>query len=237
MALHPLPAPDFLEFTLPEGHCCLITDDGSRTSVALAEQLAQQGWDVVLLSFSPTVIEPEPRKIPSDIAHVTLDTMTEAALQKTLGAVADAHGPVSAFVHVHPVFDENMLFDKRERSIVKQVFLAAKHLQPALTGAATQGRAVFMTVTRLDGALGLDGTQTYGAIGAGLPGLTKSLSLEWQHVFCRAVDLDPTISAESAAQTISAEMHDPDRLIIEVGCGPKGRVTVKRSPQERMEHA
>ncbi len=32
-----LPAPDFLEFTMPANHICLITDDGTPTSIELAQ--------------------------------------------------------------------------------------------------------------------------------------------------------------------------------------------------------
>ena len=85
-----------------------------------------------------------------------------------------------------------------------------------------------MTVTRLDGALGLSGSADLGVIGAGLPGLVKSLSLEWEEVFCRAVDVAPILAAEDAAQAVIAELDDPDRLLVEVGRGPAGRVTLKR---------
>lgn len=232
VALRPLPAPDFLECTLPEGHCCLLTDDGSRTSIVLASSLARQGWNPVLLSFPPTVVTPEPREMPADVALATLDAMTDAALQAQLTMITEAHGPVGAFIHLHPAFDADAdvtHFDERERAIVKQVFLMAKYLQPTLTGATASGRAAFITVTRLDGALGLGGTSDYSVIGGGLPGLTKSLSLEWKHVFCRAVDLDPAMIPTDAAQAVIAELHDPNRLIVEVGRGPKGRVTLVRS--------
>jgi hypothetical protein len=193
----------------------------------------------VLLSFPPNVVMPKPREMPANVAQATFDVMADAALQAQLAAITEAHGPVGAFIHLHPAFDADaqvLRFDERERNVVKQVFLMAKYLQPALTAAAARGRAAFMTVTRLDGALGLGGTNDYSVIGGGLPGLTKSLSLEWEHVFCRAVDLDPITSPEDAAQAVVAELHDPNRLIVEVGRGPNSRVTPVRSVQERMEH-
>ncbi|MGC9400137.1 MAG: hypothetical protein ACP5HM_13500 [Anaerolineae bacterium] len=230
MTLHPLPAPDILEYTLPEGHCCLITDDGSRMSTALASALARRDWKPVLLSFPPTVVTPEPRELPAGVAQMTLDAMSEAALQAQLTAITETYGPVGALIHLHPTFKSTQgLFDARERAIVKQVFLLAKHLQPTFAAAAPQDRAAFMTVTRLDGALGLRGRGDGSLVGAGLPGLVKSLNLEWAGVFCRAVDLDPAMAPEDAARAIVAELHDPNRLIVEVGRGPQGRVTPMRS--------
>jgi len=234
VSLHPLPAPDFLEYTLPEGHCCLITDDGSRTSLVLAERLAEQGWPVVLLSFPPDIVASQPwEETPAGVAHGMLDSMTEPALQAKVAAITAEHGPAGAFIHLHPTFDAGAtLFEERERAIVKQIFLMAKHLQPALTGAAAHGRAVFMTVTRLDGALGLGGREAFGVIGGGLPGLVKSLNFEWEQVFCRAVDLEPSIASERAAQLVLAELHDPNRLIVEVGHGTQGRVTLKAQRED-----
>lgn len=46
-----LPPPDSLDFDLPEGHICLITDDGSLTTSQVAELLTDKGWKVVVLSF------------------------------------------------------------------------------------------------------------------------------------------------------------------------------------------
>ncbi|HOC21407.1 MAG TPA: SDR family oxidoreductase [Anaerolineae bacterium] len=229
VTLHPLPAPDVLEYVLAGGHCCLVTDDGGPLSAAVVQALARRGWPVVLWRFPEAVVAPQPRTLPSDITQVQLEAMTESALQEQLALITETCGPVGAFIHLHPAFETaDSLFDERERAVVKQVFLLAKHLQPALTGAAARGRVAFMTVTRLDGALGLSGSNDFGVIGAGLPGLVKSLSLEWEEVFCRAVDVAPILAAEDAAQAVIAELDDPDRLLVEVGRGPAGRVTLKR---------
>ena len=215
VTLHPLPAPDVLEYVLAGGHCCLVTDDGGPLSAAVVQALARRGWPVVLWRFPEAVVAPQPRTLPSDITQVQLEAMTESALQEQLALITETCGPVGAFIHLHPAFETaDSLFDERERAVVKQVFLLAKHLQPALTGAAARGRAAFMTVTRLDGALGLSGSNDFGVIGAGLPGLVKSLSLEWEEVFCRAVDVAPILAAEDAAQAVIAELDDPDRLLV-----------------------
>ena len=101
----------------------------------------------------------------------------------------------------------------------------AKHLGDSLTAAAKAGRGYFMTVARLDGEFGL-GTGSFGAIGGGLFGLTKTLSREWHDVYCRALDLVPHLDADSAVKHILAELQDPNRLLSEVAYGLRGRSTL-----------
>jgi hypothetical protein len=84
-----------------------------------------------------------------------------------------------------------------------------------------------MTVTRLDGALGLGGGSDLGVVGAGLSGLTKTLRLEWPGVACRALDIAPQIDVEDAVDAIVSELRDPDRSIVEVGYGDEGRLTLE----------
>ena len=112
-----------------------------------------------------------------------------------------------------------------EKAIVKEVFLLAKHLKDSLSAAASAGRSYFMTVARLDGEFGL-GSGSFGAISGGLFGLTKTLSHEWQSVYCRALDLVPHIDPDTVVHYIIAELQDPNRLITEVAYGLRGRMTL-----------
>ena len=56
--------------------------------------------------------------------------------------------------------------------------------------------------------------------------LTKTLNLEWPQVYCRAIDVHPGYDAQQTAAYIVAELHDPNRLVTEVGYGNHGRVTL-----------
>ncbi len=98
-------------------------------------------------------------------------------------------------------------------------FLLAKAVSPLLTQAP---RASFLAVTQLDGALGTRSPQ--GWMDRGVTGLTKTLSREWPHRFCRTVDLSPELSPEQATQHLLAEAQDPDRRLLEAGWSPSGRV-------------
>ncbi len=192
-----LPAPDFLEVKLPEGHVCLVNDDGTPLTAALMDALTMRGWRVVL--WSPA----------SDPARVA--------------AILETHGPVAAFIHLNPP-DDSVLFSAADEARLKQVFLLAGRLKTALTESAQRGWAAWLTVTRLDGALGLTGSGS--PVAGGFFGLTKTLALEWPDVHCRTVDLAPDLPVERAVACVLAELHDPNRRLVEVGWSMAGRVTI-----------
>ncbi|WP_168534936.1 hypothetical protein [Anabaena sp. UHCC 0253] len=228
--LKTLPRPDFWEAQLPEGHIGLITDDGSLTTTKLAHTLIEQGWKVVVLSF-PQSLVPEKLPLPVGVTRITLANMSEQHLQLLLQSIITQHGPIGAFIHLHPQFTSekpgDISYPEAEKAIIKQVFLMAKHLKTTLNNAASlAGRTSFCTVAHLDGAFGLEGKQNFSAIAAGLFGLTKSLRWEWPQVFFRAIDLNPTLDPHQSAQYILAELHDSNRYIGEVGYGDQGRVTL-----------
>ncbi|MBN3910061.1 MAG: acyltransferase domain-containing protein [Nostoc sp. NMS1] len=227
--LRSLPQPDYLDFTLPEGHIGLITDDGSLTTYKLTESLIEKGWKVVVISFPQSLIAQQ-APLPTGVTRVTLANLSEEHLQQQLQAIASHCGAIGAFIHLHPIFVGNntasISYNESEKAIVKHVFLMAKHLKPSLNEAARHGRSCFCTVAHLDGAFGLEYKVNFGAIGAGLFGLTKTLRWEWPKVFTRAIDLSPRLDAKQSVQNIIAELHDPNLYISEVGYGSQGRVTI-----------
>ena len=224
-----LPRPDFLDFQLPEGHIALITDDGSLTTSKLVQSLIDFGWKIVVLSFPQSLI-PQQSPLPTGVTRITLEDLSEQHLQQQLKAIAINFGKIGTFIHLHPILEVNqngrVSYLEEEKAIIKQVFLIAKHLKKSLNQTADRGRSCFCTVARLDGAFGLEQQVSFGPIAAGLFGLTKTLNWEWERVFCRAIDLGPEINAESSAQYIRSELHDPNRYITEVAYGRRGRVTL-----------
>jgi len=228
--LRALPRPDFLEAQLPEGHIGLMTDDGSLTTSKLAHTLIEQGWKVVVLSFPQSLVSQQ-LPLPAGVTRVTLANMSEQNLQLLLQSVITKHGPIGAFIHLHPQFTPekpgHIFYPESEKAIVKQVFLMAKHLKTTLNNAALlAGRTSFCTVAHLDGEFGLGNQGNFSVIAAGLFGLTKSLRWEWPQVFFRAIDLNPNLDPHESAEYILAELHDSNRYIGEVGYGSQGRVTL-----------
>jgi polyketide-type polyunsaturated fatty acid synthase PfaA len=225
-----LPPPDQLDFTLPEGHIGVITDDGSLTTSVVVQSLIERGWQIVVLSFPQSVV-PQQAQLPNGVTRITLADWSEELLQDKLSAIATNIGKIAAFIHIHPVFPvkNTISYLETEKAIVKHVFFIAKHLKKSLNEAANYGRSCFCTVARLDGAFGFTHQVNYGVIGAGLFGLTKTLRWEWLKVYTRAIDLHPTLDAQLSAQHIIAELHDSNLYLSEVAYSDQGRVTLTTS--------
>jgi acyl transferase domain-containing protein len=223
--LKQLPEPDFLQFTPAENSVAVITDDGSFISEKLAINLTQKGWKTVVLSF-PSLQS----TLADNINRVVLTDWQEETLQQQLANITRNYGRIAIFIHLQPKIDDDNSLKIRyleiEKTLLRHVFLIAKHLKPSLNEAATKTRACFLAVTHLDGELGLGNTNNFPVISSGLFGLTKTLNQEWENVFCRSLDLSPDLDNETAVNCILAEIHDPNLLITEVGYSSKGRVTL-----------
>lgn len=199
----------------------MLTADGSPSSIKLAQSLVAQGWKVVVLSFPESIVS-DRLPIPTGINHVVLSDMSEEHLQQQLKAIAQNYGTIRAFIHLSPLHTTA----STAKAIIKQVFLIAKHLKKPLNETAIQGRSWFITVSRLDGKLGVAGNPDVNPIQGGLFGLTKTLNLEWEKVYCRALDISPDLSPETTVQSIIAELYDPNQLIVEVGYNSQRRTTI-----------
>ena len=227
--LKPLPAPDQLNIHFPEGHSAIVVDDGTVLTEKIVDRFNQLGMSSVVLRL-PQAVVPRRRRLPQSVNQVQLEDLSEEQLSKGLGEAARQYGPTAVFIHLQTVCsdcsDEGLHFSEHGKQILQEVFLAAKHLKPSLNDAASQGRAVFMSVVRLDGEFGLGNSTDFDPVSGGLFGLVKSLNLEWESVFCRAIDLHPDIDADQAVEFIMSELMDPNRMVVEVGYGQKGRATL-----------
>jgi acyl carrier protein len=231
--LKSLPRPDRMSFHFPEGHVCLVTDDGSELTPALTRALAGLGWKVAVLGL-PVSLAGSGSPLPEGVSRVQMDAPGEAGLKACLDDVAQRIGPVGLFVHLNPTEPESRrsgrMFSDRSKAIVEQVFLMAKYLKEPLNEAAALGRSAFLSVVHLDGTFGLGNADDFDPVVGGLFGLVKSLNLEWEPVFCRAVDLGPSLTVDQSVEAVVAEIFDPNRLIAEVAYGAEGRSTLVVEP-------
>lgn len=216
-----------MEFTLPETHITLVTNEGSALTTSVVKQLESKGNKVVVLNL-PNIAKP----ISSN--SITLSEHSDEAIQAAVESVATQYGQVGSFIHLHPHFEfQNGNFAQHfpaERAIVKALFFLAKHLQKPLNELGQQQRANFLTVTRIDGKLGQGKRHNTSVIGGGITGLVKCLNLEWPSVFCRALDIQPELPLEQIATQIIAELHDPKVSDIEVAFSENGRSTTRVQP-------
>jgi hypothetical protein len=211
------------------GHICLLTDDGTDLTVRTYQKLQQRGWPVVVIRFPQQVVSRR-QELPEGTRTLQLHDLSEEHLLASLNELERLYGPAAAFIHLDQACSEcqgqKITFTSGSKQLLQTVFLLAKYLKETLNKAAINGRAAFMTVVRLDGEFGLGNRYDYDPISGGLFGLVKSLNLEWEAVFCRALDLDPSLPADQASDWILAELDDPNRRLIEVGYGPEGRATL-----------
>ena len=192
---------------------------------SVKSQLEAKGHKVAVLNL--------PNTSGSFEQAVSLKGNTDQAIKEAVESIISKYGQIGSFIHLHPHFEfKGHNFTShfpKERNILKTVFLLAKHLQPALQMASEAQRPAFMTVTRLDGKLGLGKRSNTSIIGGGLLGLVKSLNLEWSPVYCRAIDIQPELDNEKIAKHVFEEMHDANLLYTEVGISEEGRQTFETS--------
>ena len=100
---------------------------------------------------------------------------------------------------------------------LQAALLVAGSAQRALEAAAGNGRAAFVTVSRIDGLVGLSGGADAAGLLGGLPGLVKTFAIEAPALFCRALDLSPELGVEAAVGHLIAEINDADTAATEVG--------------------
>ena len=211
----------------------MITEDGTEATTRLVERLNKEEWKIIVMQYPQNIVKTH-SNLPDNINRVVLDDMSENHLQTRLEELSANEGEVAAYIHLAP--PEHILntdeADPSEihKTILKHTFLMAKHLKPDLNQAAQKGRGVFMTVTHLDGEFGLSKEAEFQPVEGGLAGLVKTLNLEWQAVFCRAVDLSPALEPDQTTDYTVAELFDPNRLMTEVGYTTKGRHTLVVDP-------
>lgn len=218
-----LPRPDYLDFSLPSTHIALLTNDGSALTQAVYEALVAKGNRVVVLNLAGIHTRVSTNSI-------SLSANSDNAIAEAIQQIQAQYGKVGTFIHLHPhlTFANHQFaqhFDL-ERDLVKAVFLIAKHVQADLNALGEQQRANFLTLTRLDGRLGLGKRSNISVVGGGLNGLVKCLNLEWSSVFCRAIDAQPEWDNAQLAQHLIAELHDPNRAVPEVALSDEGRATL-----------
>ncbi|GAA2259212.1 hypothetical protein GCM10010368_27520 [Streptomyces roseiscleroticus] len=196
-ALVELPAPDLLVDAYPQGSGALIVDDGSELAPALAARLVESGRHVHVLRL-PGVAQ----RITGVKDHALSGWGVNELAERMELVLADR---ISLVLDLSAAHHADWADGTRR---LAHTLLVAKHAVESLTAAADAGRAAFVTVTRLDGSFGLGGVSEELAPAAGVTGLVKTLAVEAPRLFCRAVDLAPTLTAEAGAALVLDETRD-----------------------------
>lgn len=206
----------------PAGHHLLLTEDGAGNGLALYRQLKLQGAKVSLLRFTelPAQENIGAEDVAEDVLEVSLQELNDKALAKLLDDIVSARGPLTGFLHLNPVFSTVRgpvdCLDPLESSLIRVVFFLAKHLKRPLAKQRLQ-RQFFTVVTRMDGKLGFSGNAPASVIQGGYCGLIKSMKMEAPSLFCRCIDIAPSIDSSELLSILQQELADPSIELLEVG--------------------
>ena len=225
VALKYLPTPDRLELVFPKDRSCILMDGGSELTPALAKALSGQGLKVVVLRLADDLLCDQ-KPLPQNTRTVQMHDLTETGILNTLTELQQEYGRAGMYIHLDPPCPSDEAFSENEKMIARTTFLVAKYLMKDLTESAEMNYGAFVAVTHMDGEFGLTTSGGFGPVSGSLFGLVKTLNLEWDKVFCRAIDISPDVEVETAVEAILAELRDPNRLISEVGYSRKGRLTL-----------
>ncbi|MDG3006241.1 type I polyketide synthase [Paludisphaera mucosa] len=113
--------------------------------------------------------------------------------------------------------------DRADSDFLKQAFRLIRTVGPGLRG---RRASALLTVSRLDGAFGLNGLDpAIEPTSGGLAGLAKTAGREWPEVSCKAVDLDRATSdhADAARRIVEELMR---RGPAEIGLSARGTVEI-----------
>ena len=217
-----IPKVDLLIQHIPGLQPVLITDEGSELTLAVKAKLEQEGHLVIVLQFDGF------QKNTSLKDVVIIPQINDQNIKTAIDSILAKHS-IGAFIYLHPHFTFTgpnfTQHFKEERALLKATFLLAKYLQAPLNTNSKSQRTAFMTVSRLDGKFGMGKRTDMSIIAGGLSGLTKCMNLEWSPVFCRAVDVQPELSATAIANQLFLELHDADVRYVDVAFNEKGRMT------------
>ena len=223
-----LPKPDVLESEISiTGRTCLITDNGEKTTYNTAQSLQSLGWKVIVMHL-PSSLVAKPTRLPKGVDSIKLNKASDEELEKVLNELTSQH-TLNGFIHLSAkpsAKGSKIKFSKRESTLLKMAFFTAKHLKQTLTTEPQQGRNFFVSVSYMDGEIGTGGHNRFELNQGGLNGLVKTANLEWDNVFCRAIDLSPELKDKDSANIIIGELFDPDLSIVEVGISAQGRMTL-----------
>jgi NAD(P)-dependent dehydrogenase (short-subunit alcohol dehydrogenase family)/acyl carrier protein len=113
---------------------------------------------------------------------------------------------------------------------LKDAFTLTKHMAANLINSASDGGALFATVTRLDGAFGFKQTKAGNPLQGGLAGLVKTAAIEWQDVCCHAIDIAPDWSDHcKIAEAVVREIMIPGP--VEIGLDARYRCVLALEPR------
>ena len=211
-----LPHPDKLVIAWSKSDTVIVIDNGSNLPAAMVDDLLELKVNVVLVHLpGSVVIEPEIKSI----THVMVNSVSDEAIKQIFDEIALKYNTVTGVICTSA--------NTNEAAYLKAAFFMAKHFKHALNKQKQiASRPFFISVSTIDGYLGLNNSNNPLLLQGGFSGLVKTLGLEWPDVFCRSIDIQPGMDTQAAASLIIDELHDPNMELKEVALTESTRNTI-----------
>ena len=199
----------------------LIVNDGTGATVRIANNMAQLGWTVVVIS--PTWVESiTGKQFSEDVTDVSMSDVSELELSDIL----NIQNEWQSIIYLHPKSEvTGIQFESVYKKGLQLAFLLAK--MGKLNEINNDVRASYLVLTRQGGDFSTDKIEKKSdLVQGGLAGLVKTLSHEWPNVFCRIVDVPSRYAADKVANIVVNELNDKKIAPVEVGYNSNGRLTL-----------
>jgi acyl transferase domain-containing protein/NAD(P)H-dependent flavin oxidoreductase YrpB (nitropropane dioxygenase family)/NAD(P)-dependent dehydrogenase (short-subunit alcohol dehydrogenase family) len=204
---------------LPSGRVVLLTDDGRGLARALAEKLGSRGNRVAFVQYGESTTNTDP-------FSYRLEDSSAESIKAVVDAIRRELGAFGGLIHLLPLgdrggFEQMDLSGWRERLRldVRTLFYFLKLVENDLKEAKGEGGGFVLSATGLGGSFAsepaLRPPDFFPGNGA-IPGLLKTLAMEWPEVRVKAVDLLLDEPVSDLAEHLLGEMVADDG-VVEVG--------------------
>jgi len=197
----------------------LVTDDGRGIAQALTEKLEHQGYEVAVVKLGGKL-----EKMGQN-CYGLKDSSVEA-IAKLVETVRKHQGSVGSLIHLLPLkkwtpYEDIDLegWSDRIQLETRTLFHLLRLLEADLKQAAKEGGACLVSATALGGSFASNpnvNQQDFFPGQGAIPGLLKTIDVEWPEVRVKAVDLNVEEPPSTLADHLLTEIETDDG-IVEVG--------------------
>jgi malonyl CoA-acyl carrier protein transacylase len=197
----------------------MVTDDGRGIAQSLTEKLESQGYEVAVVKSGKTFEK------MGQHCYGLKDGSTEV-IGKLVETVRKRQGSIGSLIHLLPLKEWTSYEDvdlagwqERLQLEVKTLFHLLKFLEEDLKGAAAEGGACVVSTTGMGGSYVSEASANKREFFPGqgsIPGLLKTVDVEWPEVRVKAVDLNLDEPVSTLADHLVSEIETDDD-IVEVG--------------------
>ena len=209
--------PDAGKYQLKKGLAVVMPDRGGA-ALHICGELKKQGYTPLIIDSGN--IECDKNMYPA----IRLDSLKEADIKDCFEKINETYRePLTGFIYI----SSDAQADGSIRDgfgIIKAVFLIAKYFYLYSDKNVQQNqKKFFMNVIRMDGKLGITGIGN-DLIGAGLFGLSKSLSDEWKaDTLVKTIDVQRECTPETTAGYVMEELLSGSGMYPEIGRAETGK--------------